>query len=148
MTSFQASVRIERPVEEVFAYVSEPENFPRWNSAVQTVRKTSSGEEPVGSTYAMTRQLPGGQAENELEITTYERPREFAIRTLSGPTPFVYRYAFSSSDGGTLLELDAEVELPGAAALAGPLARRAVKRGVDGNFATLKGILEGARPRI
>ena len=70
MTSFQASVRIERPVEEVFAYVSEPEHFPRWNSAVQTVRKTSSREEPVGSTYAMTRQLPGGQAENELEITT------------------------------------------------------------------------------
>jgi hypothetical protein len=68
----------------------------------------------------------------------YERPREFAIRTLSGPTPLVYRYAFSPSDGGTLVELDAQVALPGAAALVGPLARRAIKRGVDDNFATLK----------
>jgi len=140
--TFDASVRIERPVEEVFAYVSDPENFPRWNSAVRTVRPTSAGEVAVGSTYAMTRDLPTGRAENELEITAHEPPRAFAIRTLSGPTPFVYRYAFSSSDGGTLLELDAEVELPGAAALMGPLARRAVKRGVDENFATLKAVLE------
>ena len=142
MIRFETSVRIERPVDEVFAYVSDPENFPRWNSAVQTVRKTSSGGDPVGSTYAMTRQLPGGQAENELEITAHERPQAFAIRTLSGPTPFIYRYAFSPTDGGTLLELDAEVELPGAAALVGPLARRAVKRGVDDNFTRLKHALE------
>lgn len=119
MIRFETSVRIERPVDEVFAYVSDPENFPRWNSAVQTVRKTSSGEDPVGSTYAMTRQLPSGQAENDLEITAYERPREFAIRTLSGPTPFAYQYAFSPSEEGTLLELDAEVELPAPAALVG-----------------------------
>jgi uncharacterized protein YndB with AHSA1/START domain len=139
---FETSVRIERPVEEVFAYVADPENFPGWNSAVQTVRKTSSGEHPVGATYSMTRQLPSGRAENDLEITAHEHPREFAIRTLSGPTPFVYRYAFSPSDAGTLLELDAEVELPGAAELLGPLARRAVKRGVEDNFATLKSVLE------
>jgi hypothetical protein len=94
----------------------------------------------------MTRQLPSGQAENDLEITAYERPREFAIRTLSGPTPFAYRYAFSPSDEGTLVELDAEVELPGAVALVEPLARRAVKRGVDDNFASLKDTLEKRSP--
>ena len=147
MIRFQTSVRIARPAEEVFVYVSEPENFPFWNSAVQTVRKTSSGEEPVGATYAMIRRLPSGQAENALEITVCEHPREFAIRTLSGPTPFAYRYAFSPSDGGTLVELDGDVELPGVAALAGPLARRAVKRGVDDNFATLKRVLEARSPQ-
>jgi hypothetical protein len=36
--------------------------------------------------------------------------------------------------------------LDGAAALLGPLARRAVKKGVDDNFATLKRILEAAHP--
>jgi uncharacterized protein YndB with AHSA1/START domain len=46
---FETSVRIERPVEEVFTYVSDPENFSRWNSAVRTVRKTSAGEDEVGS---------------------------------------------------------------------------------------------------
>jgi hypothetical protein len=90
----------------------------------------------------MERDLPTGRAENELEITLHEPPGKFAIRTASGPTPFVYRYALSRSDGGTLLELDAEVELSGVAALAGPLARRAVKKGVDENFDTLKRVLE------
>jgi len=144
--SFETSVWAERPIEEVFAYISDPENFSDWNSAVRTVRKTSAGEDEVGSRYSMERDLPTGRAENELEITSHKLPEEFSIRTLSGPTPFVYRYAFSRSDGGTLVELDAEVELPGVAALTGPLARRAVKRGVDDNFATLKRFLETRSP--
>ena len=142
MIKFQASVHIERPVDEVFAYVADPENFPRWNSAVRTVRRTSADSGAAGSIYAMTRELPSGRAENELQVTAHDRPREFAIRTLSGPTPFIYRYAFSPSDRGTWLELDAAVELSGPAALVGPLARRAIKRGVDENFAKLKTVLE------
>lgn len=138
---FETLVRIARPIEEVFAYVSDPGNFPAWNSAVETVRRTT-GARAVGSTYAMKRRLPSGSAANELEIVAFEQPREFAIRTTSGPTPFVYRYRFSPEDGETVVQLDAEVELGGTAALVGPLARRFVKRGVDENFATLKRILE------
>ena len=59
---FEASVRIQRPVEEVFAYVSDPENFPHWNSAVRTVRPTSASRDAVGSTYTITRDLPIGRA--------------------------------------------------------------------------------------
>jgi uncharacterized protein YndB with AHSA1/START domain len=139
---FETSVRIERPAEEVFDYVSEPESFPQWNSAVQAVRRTS-GEGDVGSTYLMERDLPGGPAENELEILTLSRPTEFDMRTTSGPTPFTYLYRFVSEDGATEVQLAAEVELSGVAGALGPLATRAVKRGVDANFAMLKGILEG-----
>jgi hypothetical protein len=71
-----------------------------------------------------------------------EAPHEFAIRASAGPTPFLYRYRFSSQTGETVVKLDAEVELPGAAALVPPLARRAIKSGVDDNLATLKRILE------
>ena len=46
--------------------------------------------------------------------------------------------------GATQLELTAEVELSGIAGALGPLASRAVKRGVDSNFADLKRILEAA----
>jgi uncharacterized protein YndB with AHSA1/START domain len=140
--NFETSVRIERQAEEVFDYVSEPENFPMWNSAVQAVRRTS-GEGDVGSTYVMERDLPGGHAENELEILTLSRPTEFDMRTTSGPTPFTYLYRFASEGGATEVHLEAEVELSGVAGALGPLATRAVKRGVDANFATLKGILEG-----
>src|SRR4029453_15102922 len=136
------SVRIERPVNDVFDYVSDPRNFPAWNSAVQTVRETPPGSTGAGETTSMCRGLPRGRAENDLEVLALRRPTEFEIRTTSGPTPFVYRYRFTDEEAATLMELAAEVELGGIAGALGPLASRGVKRGVDSNFADLKRILE------
>jgi carbon monoxide dehydrogenase subunit G len=141
---FKTDVRIARPVEEVFHYVSDPCNFPNWNSAVQSVRQTGPGSPTAAATYLMERDLPGGRAENELTIDAWRHPREFTIRTSSGPTPFTYRYLFSEEGGGTLIELEAEVELEGVAGKLGPLASLAVKRGVNSNFSELKRILEAA----
>jgi uncharacterized membrane protein len=146
MIEFETRISIDRPVEEVFAYVAEPRNFPSWNSAVQEVRPLSSGPSGVGSTYSMERQLPGGRATNELVVLVHEQPREFAIETTTGPTPFRYRYRFAGDDGRTVVELDARVELPGVASIMTPLVRRAVKQGVDDNLATLKQVLERPRP--
>jgi carbon monoxide dehydrogenase subunit G len=141
--NFETSVRIDRPMDQVFDYVSDPINFPHWNSAVQSVRETSPGQDGVGATYMMERDLPSGRAENGLEVLERNRPAEFVIRTTSGPTPFHYRYRFSDEGTATVVELAAEVELGGIAGALGPLASRAVKRGVDSNFADLKRILEG-----
>jgi uncharacterized protein YndB with AHSA1/START domain len=146
--AFETSIAVERPLEEVFAYVSDPGNFPSWNSAVRDVRPTSAGSNGPGSTYTMKRQLPSGAAINQLEIVASEEPHEFAIRTTSGPTPFLYRYRFALDKGKTTVQLDAQVELDGVAAYMPQLARLAVKRGVDDNLATLKLILEQRHPRI
>lgn len=147
MIGFQTSIAIDRPLEQVFAYVSDPVNFPFWSSAVQVVRPTSAGSSGVGSTYSMERQLPSGRVTNKLEIVVREHPREFAIRTIEGPTPFLYRYRFATEDNQTVVRLDGQVELPAVAALMPQLARRAVKHGVDDNLTTLKLILED-RPSI
>ena len=62
MIDFETGVRIERPLADVYAYVAEPGNFPRWNSALEAVRKTSAGDDTgVGSTYVMERTLPTSQ---------------------------------------------------------------------------------------
>jgi hypothetical protein len=65
----------------------------------------------------------------------------------AGPTRFLYRYRFSSEKGETVVTLDAEVELPCAAAIPLQLARRAIRSGVDDNLAALKRILEN-RPLL
>jgi uncharacterized protein YndB with AHSA1/START domain len=142
--NFETSVTIERPVEEVFDYVSDPTTYPRWNSAVQSVQETSAGADGIGATYSMERELPSGAAHNELEVVEVNRPSLFVIRTTSGPTPFLYRYLLTDEEGATLLQLAAEVELGGLAGALGPLASRAVKRGVDSNFADLKRTLESS----
>jgi carbon monoxide dehydrogenase subunit G len=147
--SFETSVRIERPIEQVFAFVSDPIQFPQWNSAVQAVRRTSvvrgasAGTGEPGSTYSIERELPSGRVENGLEVFVLEQPTEFGIRTTSGPTPFVYDYAFAPDGQDTIIHLDASVELVGVTAALGPLAARAIRRGVDANFTALKRTLEG-----
>lgn len=142
MITFETSVRIKRRIDEVFSYVSDPLKFPRWNSAVGAVRKTSPGANGVASTYSMERELPSGRAINQLEVVANEAPREFAIRATAGPTPFVYRYSFRSENGETVVELDGVVELSGVAAFLPQVARRTIKSGVDENLAMLKRILE------
>lgn len=145
MILFQTSIAIERPAEEVFAYVCDPRNLPAWNSAVQAVRPTSPATDGVGSTFSMRRELPTGPAVNELEVISSMPPHEYTFRTTAGPTPFLYRYQFAAQNGETVVQLDAQVELDGVATRLPQLARRAVKKGVDDNLATLKVILEKRR---
>jgi glyoxylase-like metal-dependent hydrolase (beta-lactamase superfamily II) len=145
MIVFQTSIAIKRPAEEVFAYVCDPRNLPAWNSAVQAVRPTSAATNGVGSTFSMKRELPTGTAINQLEVIASKPPREFTIRTTAGPTPFLYRYRFAAQNAETVVQLDAQVELDGAATRLAQLARRAVKKGVNDNLATLKVILEKRR---
>jgi hypothetical protein len=99
-------------------------------------------ESDIGSTYLMEREAHDRPRDQPIRGLANEAPREFAIRATAGPTPFLYRYSFSSENDETVLELDGNVELPGAAAVLPQLARRAVKNGVDDNLATLKRILE------
>jgi hypothetical protein len=142
VTRLETSVRIRRPIGEVFDFVADPLSFRDWNSAVRAVSKTRGRGSQVGSTYSMERELPSGRARNDLKIFAHEYPTEFGIRTTSGPTAFSYRYGFSSDNGDTVLQLHGLFELDGVAALLGPLAGRAVKRGVDDNLHGLKNILE------
>ena len=132
MISFDTSVRIARPVDDVFTFLADPTRFPVWNSAVTSVRRTSA------TTYTMRRELPTGGADNELEVVELSPPAVFAVRTTSGPTPFAYRYTLTGEPGATVVALDAEVNL----GLLGPIAARAVRRGVDANLATLRDALE------
>jgi carbon monoxide dehydrogenase subunit G len=144
MTRFETTVAIARARNAVFAYVADPRHVPAWNSAVESVVPLNDATPAAGSGYVMQRQLPTGTATNKLEIVTLQPPEELAIRTTSGPTPFLYRYEFATTGAGTLVRLHADVRVGGAASLLGPLAAQAIKRGVDANLATLRDILERA----
>ncbi len=46
MLKIESTTLIDRPVEEVFAVLSNVENNPKWSSAFLEVNKTSEG--PIG----------------------------------------------------------------------------------------------------
>lgn len=152
MITFEVSVVIEKPLEQVFGFVAAGENGPKWNSAVKSVRKISEGPVNVGTKYSIIRQLPSGSAENTYEVVEYEENKKLSIKIISGPTPFLYRYSFTPSNKGTELSLKAEAEKEGLIEVLGTKARVApefvlrgfVKRGVEENFQTLKSLLESS----
>ncbi|WP_117213123.1 SRPBCC family protein [Allorhizocola rhizosphaerae] len=142
--AFRISLDIERPPEAVFAYIADARHMPQWYEAVQSVTATSP------TRFRMLRSLPGGQAENEVEVTGYRTDEEITFASISGPTPFEYRYRLERIPAGTRLTLDGEISaegLRGPAAHLGGLAGQLFKQGMKKNLKALKQVLESAQRR-
>jgi carbon monoxide dehydrogenase subunit G len=142
--TFQLSLEIAAPPATVFDFVADFTTMPRWYSAVQRVERIG-GTDGLGAQYAVHRDLPGGPARNEVETTAYDHGREVTFTSLSGPTPFVYRYLVEPVGDATRLTLEGSISgagLSGPAALLGPLAEGLFKRGMRDNLGVLKEILE------
>jgi uncharacterized protein YndB with AHSA1/START domain len=143
MIEIETGIRIERPIDGVFDYLSDPRHFPAWNSAVQSVRQTSVGPSgEAGATYAVERQLPSGHAVNELEIVTSRRPSELVMHTTSGPAPFRYRFQLAPDGGATDVRVEVQADLGAAGRLLRPVMSSLVRKGIDGNLEALAAILD------
>ena len=145
MERFENSLTIERPVEEVFSFLADFENVPRWNYAIVATRKTSPGPVGVGTTYSQTRSVPRRSQEG-FEVTVFEPVHRLAIRGRIGPFEATMRYLLQPGDGGTQLTNQVELEpASGPLRLVAPVAVPRVRTAVAANLETLKRILEGSR---
>jgi uncharacterized protein YndB with AHSA1/START domain len=143
--TFELTVDIAAPAPRVFAFVADFTTMPRWYSAVRRVERVD-GAGGVGTRYEVHRDLPGGAALNEVAITSLVDGQEVTFTSLSGPTPFTYRYRVEPRGDATRLVLEGTISgagLPGPAGLLGPLAEKLFKRGMRDNIGTLAAILEG-----
>ena len=69
MATFENTVMIARPIEDVFGFLSDLENIPKWNYAIVETRKVSKGPIGVGTTYQQVRSVPSC-SEERLEMCT------------------------------------------------------------------------------
>jgi uncharacterized protein YndB with AHSA1/START domain len=144
MGTFQTTISIDRPAADVFDVLGDTEKTPLWYEAVVTATKTSPGPVGRGSRYRLVRSLPSGLVENEVEITDYEPGRRITLSSVSGPTPFRYRYTLEPDGQATTVTLVGDITtdgLPVPAALRS-VATRAFQHGMGQNLATLKRIVE------
>ena len=79
MARAEASITIDRPVEEVFAFASNFEKHEEWGSVVSGVVKTSEGPLGVGTSYRGTAQFLGRQMEWTSEVTEFQPPEKVAF---------------------------------------------------------------------
>ena len=145
MIRVEHSIVIRRPVAEVFAFVTDVQTWPRWNSTARDAYKTSPGPMGVGTRFRLAGHLFGRAVQMDHEVTAYEPNRTFVARTLSGPFQATGTYTFEPSNGGTRLNLVMEGEPGGVMKLATPALTAAVKRQVETQQAHLKKLLEGER---
>jgi Polyketide cyclase / dehydrase and lipid transport len=73
MQTFQNTVTIARPVGEVFAFLANLRNIPRWNYAIARTVPASPGLAGAGATYRQTRTIPR-RSEESLQITVFQPP--------------------------------------------------------------------------
>jgi hypothetical protein len=73
MATFQNTVTIARPTNEVFAFLADFGNIPAWNYAVTRTVQTSPGQAGVGATYQQTCTIPAA-ARKASRSPTSRRP--------------------------------------------------------------------------
>ena len=128
-------VDIDRPPEDVYAYLTDVSNLPKWQSGVHSARRE-------GTQIHESRHMLGRELNTTLEIEEEDPPRVFALRAVNSPVPFAVRHELEPSGGGTRLTVTGEGDagmLPGFAA--GIMARRAEKQ-FRKDFERLKKLLE------
>ena len=142
MVKVEGSVVINRPIEEVFAFLNNPDNTSQWRGSVLESKQTSEGPPGVGTTGQGVSQFLGRRSESTWEITEYELNRKVTSKSTSGPVPYELSATFESVDEGTRVTLVGEFEVGGFFKLAEPIVARMAQRQAEADFANLKDLVE------
>jgi hypothetical protein len=141
---FELTIKIEKPASDVFAFVADPTNVPKWNYFVMEVRKTSESPLGVGATYHQTRKNDS----QDLRVAGFEKDRSVTIETIPPSKPeFSRTMEFSEENGQTLLVDRWQLDT-GHPKLLQKLAAGRVKSGVEENLGKLKELLETGRTTL
>jgi uncharacterized protein YndB with AHSA1/START domain len=141
VATFENTVMIRRPIEDVFAFLADFENIPRWNYAIVETRKMSQGPVGVGTIYQQVRSVPS-RSEERFEVIAYNPPRQLEIQGQLGPFPSRLSYALDAVPEGTRVTNAVELELRGPSRLLGRVAVPRVRDAVAANLHKLKELLE------
>jgi uncharacterized membrane protein len=141
MLEFENTIRIDRPIEEVFAFLSDFENIPKWNYYVLEVRQLSEGPTGIGTTYHQVRKTD----EQDFQIIEFEPGHIVAVKTLPRSSPSFERRFTLYEEGNTTRVRDEWKLDTGRPAILEKLAGRRVKSAVADNLAKLKELLEEGR---
>ena len=138
MMKVQRTLVIHRPVDEVFAYLSDVEHGPTYISGQREAHQTSSGELGVGSTFATQSRIVRRRSTHE--VTEYEPNHRLAWKATSG-APATTTWTFEPSGPSTRVTFARVANAPGLFRLAEPIIARRASAQADHDLATLKELL-------
>ena len=135
-------VVISRPVEEVFAFIEDARNRPRWDDSVEREELTSPEPIGVGTTVRTTLRSMGREYVYTWEVVEHQPPSKMTIESTSGPFPTTLAYQLSEREGMTAVDFAVSGRPTGMLRLFEPLIARHTQTNLDRGFARLKQVLE------
>jgi uncharacterized membrane protein len=140
------AVTISRPIDEVFAFVADARNRPRWDDSVDSEELTSPEPIGVGTTVRTKMRSMGREYEYNWEVTEHQPPERMTIESTSGPMSTSLVYRLEARDGGTLVHFSVTGRPAGLLRPLQFLIARTTQRNIDQGFARLKSLLESGSP--
>ncbi|MDQ2934416.1 MAG: SRPBCC family protein [Chloroflexota bacterium] len=141
-SGISSSITINRPIEDVFAVLTNVENTEKWFPAKVKEWWTSQPPHGVGSTRRARVKMGWFSSENDAVATVYEPPRRAVMEGTSANAPFEATLTFEPVAGGTRLEATIELSLRGPAKLFGGMFARWYGKSWERGLANLKRMME------
>lgn len=145
MTKVEYSVEIAAPLQEVFAFVSDPLNDPEWETALLSGQTLGSPEAAGSKLTNLRKLLLGPRFEATAEIAGLEPNSRIDVRGASGPLPFEGSWTFEPAGEGTKVTFIGEVQGSGLSKAAEPAFARLLKDDARASLEDLKDALENRR---
>ena len=143
---FEATVVVDRPIEEVFAFLADGENDPKFSPRVLEIAKTTDGPPGVGTVYASTVKDAGMKTKRQFELTEFAPPTRIRWREISknAVTASEGGYDLAPEGDGTRVTLHNVLEGHGIGKLIAPLALRSARSGADDFGRSIKAAVEAS----
>jgi uncharacterized protein YndB with AHSA1/START domain len=145
---FEATVVVDRPIEDVFAFLADGENDPKFSPRVLEIAKTTDGPPGVGTVYASTVKDAGVKTKRQFKLTEFESPTRIRWAEISknAITASEGGYDLAPEGDGTRVTLHNVLEGHGIGKLFTPLALRAARKGADDFGRSIKTAVESEVP--
>jgi uncharacterized membrane protein len=142
MINLHVSTMIDRPVKQVFDFVSAPENDVQWQYGTLAAARLPDGADRLGSFFRTIGHLLGHRLQGIFEVTEYEPNSRYAFRSISGPLHVQTRYTFQIATDSTKISITTQTHATSHFEMNERLLERKMKKQLKENLALLKDLLE------
>ncbi len=142
MAQIEGEIVIRRPVEEVFDFVADERNEPRYNPRMLHAEKLTVG--PIGAGTRFRAEMKGKRrpVEMTVEFTEYERPRRLALTAHLSPMEIRGGLTFEPVPEGTRMRWQWNLEPRGLLRVLRPLIVQVGRRQEQAVWSGLRRLLE------